>query len=238
MSVLSDQNRLRRTVAGLSLIAFPLAGFVSCFTDSSEGIGEKGSDLYATVSAHQHRIWVTGLLFIVSSVLAAPAAFGLAHVLSRRGVVLGHLGAACLLIGSFGHMGYAVWQMTVSRAAGAADTATMTAYLDRTNDLALVLIPMMVLIDIGVLLLSAGLLRARAVPGWAPWLAIAAMVADFGVQFGGVSATWPVTAVWGASLVAFGFVGVCVLRMPTATWAAFVTGAAAPAEPAQVAVPA
>jgi hypothetical protein len=78
----------------------------------------------------------------------------------------------------------------------------MVAYLDRTNDLFAVLIPMLVLIDVGVLLLAVGLLRVRVVPAWAPWLAIAAMVADIGVQFGGVSATWPVTAIWGICTVA------------------------------------
>ena len=228
MSVLSDPARFRKTVAGLSLIGFPLAGFISCFTDSNEGIGEDGRDLYAAASAHGSGIWTTGLIFMVSAVLAAPAAFGLAHVLSRRGVVLGHLGAASLVIGSFGHFGYAVWQMMVARAAGSSDA--IVAYLDRTNDLAAVLIPMMVLIDIGALLLAAGLLRARVVPAWAPRLVIVAMLADAGVQFGGVSATWPITAIWGACTVAFGFVGFRLLRMPAATWTAF--GAFASTAPA------
>ena len=116
--------------------------------------------------------------------------------------MLGHLGAACLLIGSFGHFGYAVWQLMATRAAGG-PADTMAAYLDRANDLQVVLIPILVLIDIGALLAIA-LLRARVVPAWAPWLAVAAMVADFGIQFGGVTATWPVTAIWGASTVAFG----------------------------------
>jgi hypothetical protein len=215
MSVLSDPVRFRRTVTSLSLIGFPLAGFVSCLTDSNEGIGENGADLYATITAHSSGIWVTGLIFIVSAVLAAPAAIGLAHLMPGRGVVLGHLGAVCLVIGAFGHMGYAAWQLTVSRVAGLGDPATMATFLDRTNDLSVVLIPMMTLIDIGVILLSAGLLRARIVPAWAPWLAIAAMVLDAVVQFGGVTAAWPVTAIWGMSLVAFGFIGLSVLTRPT-----------------------
>ena len=109
--------------------------------------------------------------------------------------------------------------MVIRAAGGPADA--MAAYLDRANDLQAVLIPMLVLIDVGALLLAIALLRAQVVPAWAPWLAIAAMVADFGVQFGGVTATWPVTAVWGASTVAFGFVGLRLLAMPPARWAAF-----------------
>jgi hypothetical protein len=237
MSVLSDPNRFRKTVAGLSLIGFPLAGFVSCFTDSNEGLGETGSDLYAAVSTHSGRIWTTGLIFMVSAVLGAPTALGFAHLLGRRGVVLGHLGAASLLIGTFGHFGYAVWQLMVSRAAGG-DRDAMVAYLDRTNDLFGVLIPMLVLIDVGVLLLAAGLLRARVVPAWAPWLAIAAMVADIGVQFGGVSATWPVTAIWGLCTVAFGFVGVRLLTMSPAQWVSYGTPPALAPADARIAVPA
>jgi hypothetical protein len=118
MSVLSDPVRFRKTIAGLALIGAPLAGFVSCLTDSSEGIGQPGASLYATAAAHGGGIWVTGLIFMVSAILTVPAALGLAHLLRARGAALGHLGAACLITGAFGHMGYAVWQLMLSRAAG------------------------------------------------------------------------------------------------------------------------
>ena len=59
MSVLSDPIRFRKTLAGLGLIGAPLAGFISCLTDSSEGIGQPGTALYATVSAHSSGIWIS-----------------------------------------------------------------------------------------------------------------------------------------------------------------------------------
>jgi hypothetical protein len=114
---------------------------------------------------------------MVSAILTVPAALGLAHLLRARGAVLGHLGAACLVIGAFGHMGYAVWQLMVSRVSG-------------------------------------------PVPRWAPRLVIVAVAADFAVQFTSVTATWPVTAVWGLLVVSFGSIGVRVLAMTPATWAA------------------
>jgi hypothetical protein len=219
MSVLSDPIRFRKTIAGLALIGAPLAGFISCLTDSSEGIGQPGTTLYATVSAHGGGIWLTGLIFMVSAILTVPAALGLAHLLRQRGAVLGHLGAACLVIGAFGHMGYAVWQLMVARAAGPG-AAALIVYLDRTAAVTPVLVPLMVLLDVGLVLLAAGLLRARAVPGWAPWLTIVTVAADFAIQFTSVTATWPVTAVWAALVVSFGAIGLRVLSMPPAEWAA------------------
>jgi hypothetical protein len=219
MSVLSDPIRFRKTIAGLGLIGAPLAGFLSCLTDSSEGVGQSGAPLYATAAAHGGGIWLTGLIFMVSAILTVPAALGLAHLLRARGAVLGNLGAACLVTGAFGHMGYAVWQLMVSRVAGPGAPA-LIAYLDRTSALALVLVPLMVLVDIGLLLLAAGLLRARAVPSWAPWLVIVTMAADFAVQFTSVTATWPVTVLWGVLAVALGSIGVRLLAMAPAEWAA------------------
>ncbi len=219
MSVLSDSVRFRKTIAGLALIGAPLAGFVYSLTDSTEGLGQSGATLYATAAADSSRIWIAGLIFIASAILTVPAALGLAHLLRARCAVLGHLGAACLVIGAFGHMGNAVWQLMVSRVPGPG-TAALTAYLNRTSALALVLVPLMVLLDIGLVLLAAGLLRARAVPRWAPWLTIVTVAADFAVQFTSITATWPVTAVWGMLLVSFGSIGLLILKMPPAAWAA------------------
>ena len=78
----------------------------------------------------------------------------------------------------------------------------------------------MVLLDVGLVLLAAGLLRARAVPRWAPWLTIVTVAADFAIQFTSVTATWPVTVVWGALVVSFGSIGLRLLSIPPAEWAA------------------
>jgi len=219
MSVLSDPIRFRKTAAGVALIGAPLAGFLSCLTDSDEGIGQSGARLYATAQAHGGGIWTTGLIFMVSAIFTVPAALGLAHLLRGRGAVLGHLGASCLVTGAFGHMGYAVWQLMVARAAGPGAPA-LVAYLDRTSALTPVLVPLMVLLDAGLVLLAAGLLRARAVPRWAPWSVLVTVAADFAIQFTSVTATWPVTVVWGVLTVSFGFVGYRLLAMTPAAWSA------------------
>ena len=107
----------------------------------------------------------------------------------------------------------------LSRAAGPGAPA-LIAYLDRTSVVALVLVPLMILLDVGLVLLAAGLLRARAVPRWAPWLIIVTVAADFAIQFTSITATWPVTVVWGVLVISFGSIGVRVLTMTPAAWRA------------------
>lgn len=217
MSLLSDPYRFRKSVGGIALIGFPLAAFVSCFTDSADGTGESGSQLATYIRENASGIHTTGLVFMLSALLTVPAALGVAHLLRRRGTVLGHIGAVCLTIGAFGHFGYGFWQVLISRAQG----LDVTEYLGRMSDQSNLLLPEMILVDVGILLLSIGLVRSRAVPSWAPWLTIVGIGLDVVVQFSGTSATWPVTAIWGLLTVTWGFVGVCVLRMPTGTWIAY-----------------
>jgi hypothetical protein len=56
------------------------------------------------------------------------------------------------------------------------------------------------------------------VPRWAPWLIIVTVAADFAIQFTSITATWPVTVVWGVLVVSFGSIGVRVLTMTPAAW--------------------
>jgi hypothetical protein len=233
MSVISDPNRFRQLVAGLSLIGAPLAGFISCFTDSDEGTGDPGSKIYAVVASNAAGIHTTGLVFMLSAVLTVPTALGIAHLLRGRGSTLGNLGAAALGLGAFAHFGYGLWQVMISRAVGLDDSAVVTL-LDRMSSAVLVLLPGLFLVDIGIALLAVGLLRARAVARWVPWLVIAAMVADLVVQFAGVTAAWPVTALWGVLTVAFGFIGVRVLALPAIRWASVLAVTAVQPEPVAV----
>ena len=217
MSVLSDPYRFRKAAAGLALIGFPLAAFISCFTDSAEGTGESGTEIAGYVHANASGIHTTGLIFMVSAILTVPAALGIAHVLRHRSTVLGHIGAACLIVGAFGHFGYGFWQVLISQAQG----LDITPYLGRMSSQSMLLLPELILVDLGVLLLSIGLVRARTVPAWAPWVTIAGIGLDIVMQFSGSSATWPVTALWGLLTVTYGFIGVCFLRMSPQDWAAY-----------------
>jgi hypothetical protein len=49
-------------------------------------------------------------------------------------------------------------------------------------------------------------------------LIIVTVAADFAIQFTSITATWPVTVVWGVLVVSFGSIGVRVLTMTPAAW--------------------
>lgn len=231
MSVLSDPYRFRKTVAGLGLIGFPMAALLSCFTDSAEGTGQSGTQIAGYVAANAGGIHTTGLVFMLSALLTVPAALGVAHLLRHRGPVLGHLGATCLTVGAFGHFAYGFWQVLISRMSGP-DVVDDLGRLSAQSNL---LLPELILVDVGVLLLSIGLVRARPLPVWAPWVTIVGITVDVVVQFCGSSATWPVTALWGLLAATYGYIGVRVLRMSRADWAAYEAAPDA-TEPVAVAV--
>ena len=134
--MLSDSVRLRKLVAGISLIGFPLAGVISSVFDANEGTGMTGKDLYAIAVAHHGSIMLAAVIFIVSSILTVPAVGGILHLVKGRGAGLVHVGAGFALIGAFGHMGYAVWQMMLAPAGTpkpiitALDTALQEALAD------------------------------------------------------------------------------------------------------------
>lgn len=215
----ADPVRFRRIVAGASLIGFPLAAVASSVIDAEEGTGMDPAELYATLDAHQDAIFAAGLLFALSAVLMIPALGGILHLLRRRGVVLGHVGAGLLLLGAFGHMGYATWQLLLSRVPDDGDTGALIAYLDRTAVVAdAVLLPMLLAVPVGLILATLGLRRAGVVPAWVPALTIGTVAVDFLLSSSDDPSKWTMVGIWTLALVAFGYVGTRVLGMTDADW--------------------
>lgn len=221
MSSISDPVRFLRTVAGGSLIAAPLIVLVSAIVDASEGTGMTPSELYKVLDASHGRIFVSALLFAAGAVLTVPALGGMLHLTRRRGVLLGHIGADLVLVGAFGHMGYATWQMLLSRVPTGGDQAAMVRYLDRTATVAnSVLAPMMIALSLGLILMTIGLRGARAVPAWVPGLVIGLVAFESVLSSSEDPGKWTMVGIWALVLIALGYVGIVVLRMPDAEWAA------------------
>ena len=220
MTILADPVRLRKTVAGVALIGFPLAGLLSSIADSDEGTNLEASTLYGLLIGNEASIRLAGLLFIVSAVLTVPAIGGMLHLLRGRGAALGHVGAAFALVGAFGHMGYATWQLMLAHVPNQPDQAAMVAYLDRSSSVSdLVLLPMLIAITLGLILMAVGLRKARFVPLWVPLLAVSTVAAESVVSTVlADSAKWSMVAIWTMVLVAFGYVGVRLLRMTSEQW--------------------
>lgn len=223
MLMLSDPVSFRKAVAGASLVGFPLAGLVSAILDADVGTGMEPSSLYAVLVGHERAIMVAALLFIVSAVLTVPALGGILHLLRARGAALGHIGAALVLIGAMGHMGYATWQMMLSYVPREADRAAMVAYLDRSSSVSnVLLLPMLIAVSLGLILVAVGLRRARVVPMWVPILALSTVAAETVIDaFVAEPGKWPAVIIWSLALAAFGYVGFLVLRMTGEEWVAF-----------------
>lgn len=220
MSLLSQPVRLRRTVAGLALIGCPLAGTASSLFDANEGTDTPGGVLYGIATTHHDGIWIAGLLFMVSAVLTVPTAYGLLHLSAGRGQTLGHLGAAFLVLGGFGHMGYGTWQLMVARIPGAGDRQTLEAYFDRASAVNGVLLPLLMSIVVGLILAAFGGHRSGRLPGWVPGLLEAVAGVEFVASSTSLGAVkWTIVVVWGLALLALGPVGVLVLRMSDRAWA-------------------
>lgn len=218
---LSDPTRFRRRVAGAGLIGFPLAGLVAALIDADEGTDTAASELYAIAATHSDAILVAALVFMVSAVLTVPAVGGIVHLVRGRGVSLAHVGGALVVLGGFGHMAYATWQLMLTQVARAPDQAALVAFLDRQQSVMTpVLLPLLIAVPVGVLLLAIALRRARIVPQWFLVATIATFAFDVVLNSSSLEDTkLPIVFAWAAFAVLFGFLGVRVLRMSDADWA-------------------
>lgn len=223
----SDPISIRRASTGIGLITFPFFGVLSSLLDAEEGTGMAGSELYRIAASHEDGIFAAGLLFIVCAVLTVPA-LGILHLIHSRGAVLGYTGGALMLIGAFGHMGYATWQLMLAKVAADADSAAMVAYLDRSGTVTDILLPMMLAIMVGVLLLAFALHRANVVPLWFPILVVGGVAAEFALE-GVMSPKWMMVGIWSLMFVIFAYLGQRVLRLSRDEWARGSTSAEQPA---------
>ncbi len=231
MLSLSDPISFRKTVAGVSLIGFSLAGLLSCLPDANEGTGTTGTELQAIAAAHHSGIWLSGLIFMLSAILVVPALGGMLHLLRHRGVVLGHIGAVFLLLGAFGHMGYGTWQLMISRVPGGAGPAAVAAYLDRASVIQGVLLPLLFAIVIGMVLMTIGLRRSGFAPLWVPVAAVALTLFELGSNATALgNSKWTPVVTWAIVAITFGYLGMRVLTMSRDAWAQQLT-----AEPARLA---
>jgi hypothetical protein len=208
-----------KIIAGLCLIGFPLAGVISSLIDANEGTGMSGADLYQIAVAHHDAIMAAALIFMVSAVLTVPAVFGLLRLARGRGSIATQLGAALVVIGAFGHMGFAVWQMMLAKVPTDTDSAAMIAFLDRTAVVTNVLLPMLIAIAAGLVLLAFGLYRARFAPAWVPAVIAAAVVAELALDSTSVGdSKWLPVVIWAMGFIAYGYLGALVLRLTDEEW--------------------
>jgi len=218
MSPLNDPVRFRKSVAGASLIAFPLAGLGSSILGSNEGTDTPPDELYSIATQAGNTMLASGVVFMLSAVLTVPAAGGILHLLRGRGAALGHLGAAFLLLGAMGHMGYGTWQVMLSQIPHEPDRAAMIAYLDRAAVITAVLLPLLISIVIGLLLAVIGLRRARMIPLWVLLAVVGLGIIDLLINSFELDSKLVPILIWSMATVPLARIGQLILTMSNDQW--------------------
>jgi hypothetical protein len=215
---LSEPRHFRKMVAGLCLVLSPLFLLASVIVHPRTE-PEAGGQL-AIVAANQDAWYVAHLLALVSLLLAIPVVLGFMHMLREREVAYGHVGGALALLGVVAWTGliameFVVWQMVK----GDADPAQMSALLERVNAATGIVLPFFVMgiaLALGLIVLAAGLYRARAVHTWSAALVAVGIV----VLYVGVLMMSQPLAIIGAAalLVGEAAIGMLVLGETDSEW--------------------
>jgi hypothetical protein len=159
-------EKFRRRAAGACLILAPLTLAAAQFIHP--GQGEDG--MVQSVAENAGRVELASLLTVLSSVIFIPAFVGILRLMRDRGSVLGHLGASLAIAGVIGHAVVAgselilVWLVRTWT-----DLDQLAALVNAgPQGAAFSVIMLMFIVGffVGLLLLAAGLLRARTVPWW------------------------------------------------------------------------
>jgi hypothetical protein len=207
--------RLRRLTAGSALILFPALLVVQAPIDPT-GQGS-GAELYAAATEHRGALVTSAVLLIVSGVLMAPAAAAVLHQARDRGAALADAGAVLAVLGGFGHFGIAMFYLFGTSLVGG-DRAEMVGFVDRLNGSAvvgLVAFPLIMCFALAVLVLPWAAWRAGAIHWWVPAVTTVAVLVE---ELSPVRSTAMTVVVLTAVTIAYGALGVRVLRMTDAAW--------------------
>ncbi len=212
MRGLSDAHHFRKMVAGTCMVIGSLAALVAGIIQPDPSLNEARE--LAIVAGDPDAWYASQMLSLLAIALAVPAVLGLMHMLREREVAWGHVGGGLALLGLLAYtgivtMGLVQWQM----AAGDSDL------LHRLNHTAGIEFPFAVgalAFGVGMVCLSIGLYRARAVQSW---MAIAVAVAATCIVVAGFTASG-LTFIVGAAflVVGLGSIGRMVLSEPDTDW--------------------
>ncbi|PZG39642.1 hypothetical protein C1I98_23545 [Spongiactinospora gelatinilytica] len=215
--MLDDPTTFRRVAAGSLLIVAPLLQTAAVIVDP----GTWGDDREAVSFGDDPAMaQLQSVLYHWSWLLTAFAAFGLLHLVRRRAVTLGHIAGAMTVVG-YGSMSALLLTDPVAWWFGErypAEEAERLAgeVLDLPGVVFGFTIPWLYLGIVGLPLLTVAVWRAGQAHWWVPALVAAGVLGSMLVPYG--PATIPF---WALPAVALGSVGVRILRMGPAEWAAF-----------------
>jgi len=213
----SDSHHLRKTIAGCCMVAGPLCVLAAFVV--SPAIHTDAGDQLRAFAAHQDRLALSAVLSLVGIALFVGATMGLMHMLRERMPMYSIVGGALTLAGLVAIAAqtgalFLAWKMV----ADGVQPATVLAW-DGFISAAVSVIATGItawLASVGVIILAAGLHRAKAVDWWmAAMIAIGAVCVALAGPFGSVA-----FGIVGAALflIGLGSVGMMVLRESDAEW--------------------
>jgi hypothetical protein len=205
MLKLSDSRNFGRTFAGIALIAAPLLFLLSTALDPAWA--DETEEYLSEVAADSGLYLLAGILNLLGALLLIPGLLGVIHLLRRRRVTLGQIGAALMMLGAVAISStYAISVFEIVGTGGDFDRDQLAALLDDTEESgeAAPIFAMFLLgLVLGSVLLAIGLWRQRAVPIWVPIVLVLGILAGFAV--GGSQVSSLVTsALLAAALIAIG----------------------------------
>ncbi len=215
--MLNNQVTFRRVAAGLLLIVAPLLQALAVLVDP----GTWGDDREAVSFGDNPVLAQTqSVLYHWSWMLMAVAAIGLVHLTRRRATRLGHVSGALTVIGYLSLSGLLLSDPVEWWLGQRYPPEQAQKILDEMMSLPGVVfgfqLPWMFLGLLGLPVLVAAVWRAGFVGWWVPALVAAGYLGSFLVAYG------PATAVfWTVPVIGLGWVGIKVLRMGDAAWAAY-----------------
>lgn len=215
MLKINDANNFRRTAAGLCLIAGPLVAWIGGLVPQWEE-SETTAAYLQTLAESPGRAQVSALLLYFGFLLTAVGIFGMIHLLRRRALVLGHVGAVLAVWGWVTLPGLLVtdfYDMSLAEYSNRQDAIAISERAGSYVGGAILGIPV-VLGLLGLVLLGIALWQAKLAPAWVPVLLLANVVQNFVAPPGTVS--WAIGML--PFLVALGYVGLKILGMSDEQW--------------------
>ena len=225
---LSDSRRVSRVGLGACMVAAPLLMAAGDFLDRHVS-SDNDAKYVAQVAAHHKTHWLAGFLMLLGAMALLGAVIGLAHLVRTRKPALANVAGPLAAVGSMALVGWAVITMGVDPALARNPNraAMVSLYHDASNssDMAPNIV-LMVLFMLGVIALSVGLWRARAVPRALAAILGISMVALF---LGNGGAGQVVASL--LFLIGMGGIGMTVLGRSDEEWETGVMPSAPPVAP-------
>ena len=226
---LSDTRRVSRIGLGVCMVAAPLLFTASDYFDR-QVTSNNDAKWVAQVAAHHKAHWLAGLFMLLGAMAMLGAVLGIAHLVRTRKPALANVAGPLAAVGTMAMAGWGVITLGLDNSLGRNPNraAMVSLYHDVSNsgDVAPNIV-LMFLMMLGIIALSVGLYRARAVPRVLAVLLGVSMVALFMSGDGGAG-QWVASAIFIAGM---GGIGLTVLGRSDEEWETGTMPAAAPLAP-------